>query len=347
MNWAAAEEILKDQPAYRAGQVMKAVFADLIDDWEQNTTLPRALREELARVCPLEIRAAVKGAADSGAPAKYSSDHQTEKALLTFSDGLQAETVLMRHHSGRMTVCVSSQVGCPLKCAFCATGQLGFKRNLTAGEIIAQVLFFARRLKNENERVNNIVFMGMGEPFLNYEEVWRAIRVLNHPQGQKIGARHISISTVGIPEGIKKMADENLQVNLAISLHASNDQIRQHLMPVAKQYSLQEILSATEFYLKKTNRRVMFEYLLLKGANDSEAHARELADLLHQSMRVPSALYMVNLLTYNPACGFQPSSPATADRFAEILEENHIAATHRASLGGAIDAACGQLAGRN
>lgn len=330
MNWEAVEEILKNQPAYRQKQVIKAVFADLISDWTQNTTLPKTLLAELERVCPLEI------------PAVISSDRQaqTQKALITLADGLKIETVLMRHHSGRLTVCVSSQVGCPLACKFCATGQLGFKRNLKAGEIVAQVLFFARFLQKENERVNNVVFMGMGEPFLNYEQVWRAIRILNHSDGLKIGARHISISTAGIPEGIYKMAEENLQVNLAISLHAPNDKLRQEIMPIARQYEIKEILSAVNFYVEKTNRRVMFEYLLLKGVNDSEDQARELVSLMRHQ------LYMVNLLVFNPACGFNASSEVASARFLEVLEQGGITVTKRASLGGAIDAACGQLAGQ-
>ncbi len=291
MNIENLENVLKSEPKYRLKQAKEAVFHNLVDDWFKASWLPLALKEGLNKKCPLEIKGEIL----------ESDDGQTMKALIKLDDGLKIESVLMKHkgESGeRNTVCVSSQVGCPLACKFCATGEMGFKRNLTVSEIVEQVLFFARR----GDKISNIVFMGMGEPFLNYENVLAAIRLFNDEQGLNIGARKISISTSGVIEGIEKLAEEKLQLNLAISLHAPDDALRSELMPVNKKYPLEKVLKAVDDYIKKTSRRVMFEYLLIKGVNDSPNHARRLARI----MRKP--LYMVNLIRYNPAGGdFLPS----------------------------------------
>ena len=317
------------EPLFRLKQAQKAVFQDLIEDWQEAAVLPLALRQRLAKECSLSIRA----------DAVVSSDKRTVKALITLTDGLKIETVLMRY-PGRNTVCVSSMVGCPLKCEFCATGQMGFKRNLTVDEIIEQVLFFNRYLKKEDRRVNSVVFMGMGEPFLNYDNVMEAIKILNDKDKFNIGARHISISTVGIVEGIKKFSENPLQINLAISLHAADDTLRSKIMPINKKYPLKEVFKAVEDYLEKTSRQVMFEYTMIRGVNDSLDQAQKLAKLLS---RFKKSLFVVNLILYNPTGVFSPSLPSTLKIFKEALERDKIKVTERYRFGKDIKAACGQL----
>jgi len=329
MNIECLEKLLIKDPKFRLKQARTAIFKDLIDDWPQATNLPLNLRENLAVHCPLKINAQVF----------TSSDGQAVKALIELADSKKIETVLMKHKDNRHTVCVSCQIGCSLACSFCATGKKGFKRNLTAGEILEQVLFFARFLKNKNEKVSNVVFMGMGEPFLNYENVLAAVRLLNDKDGFNLGARHISISTAGITEGIKKLSEEKIQVNLAISLHAPNDLLRSQIMPIDKKYPIKKVLASVDDYIRKTNRRVMFEYLLIKGINDSEREARELAGLMKRP------LCFVNLISYNPTGDFIPSPPGTVKKFREILEKAGVSVTERFRFGRDIKAACGQLAG--
>lgn len=331
MNLENIKLILEGQPKFRYKQVYQAIYNDLIGDWMENSTLPLSLREELNQECPLEIQAELFGSEKS----------ETQKALLTLADNNKVETVLMRHEDGRCTVCVSSQVGCPLGCAFCATGKLGFKRNLTVDEIISQVLFFARLLKKENIRVSNVVFMGMGEPFLNYDNVMAAIKILNDKDIFNIGARHISISTNGVIEGINKFIKEDLQINLAISLHAPNDNLRAQLMPIDRKYPLPRLMGAIEKYVKLKSRQVMFEYLLIDGINDQDEHARELAVLMK------NPLYTVNLIRYNPTGSFEPSSAARIKKFKNLLLREGIKVTQRYSFGQDISAACGQLAARS
>ena len=318
-------EILKNEPAYRLKQAKEAVFRGLIGNWDKTTFLPIALREELNQECPLEI--------DS--QAYETKDKQTVKAVISLADGLKIESVLMRHSDKRNTVCVSSQVGCALNCSFCATGKAGFKRNLTALEIVEQVLFFERYLKKE--KVTNLVFMGMGEPFFNYDNVLQAIRMINDKAGFNLGARHISISTCGIVEGINKFSDEKLEVNLAISLHAPNDELRQKIMPINKKYPIRDILGAVDSYIAKTKRRVMFEYVMIDGVNDSLVQAEELAKIMKRR------LYFVNLISCNPTGIFTPSSSLTIKKFKEVLEKRGVATTLRYRFGDDINAACGQL----
>lgn len=331
MNLEKLKLVLEGQPKFRYKQVYQAIYTDLIGDWMENSTLPLSLREELNQECPLDIEAELFGSTKS----------ETQKALLTLSDGAQVETVLMRHEDERCTVCVSSQVGCPLGCAFCATGKLGFKRNLTVDEIISQVLFFARLLKKEKDRVSNVVFMGMGEPFLNYDNVMKAIKILNDKDTFNIGARHISISTSGVIDGINKFMKEDMQINLAISLHAPNDELRSELMPINRKYSLPKLMEAVSKYVALRSRQVMFEYLLIDGVNDKDEHAQELAALMK------NPLFMVNLIRYNPTGTFEPSSPATIKRFKNLLLREGIKVTQRYSFGQDIEAACGQLAAKN
>jgi 23S rRNA (adenine2503-C2)-methyltransferase len=328
------ENILKSEPSFRLKQVKRAVFHELITDWDQATNLSLALREKLKKECPLEIKNELF----------FSKDKNTVKALITLEDKNKIETVLMIHTDKRATVCVSCQIGCPLNCAFCATGQMGLKRNLTTAEILDQILLLARYLKNEfqpKRALTNIVFMGMGEPFLNYDNVWEAIRVINDKDCFNIGARKISISTSGIVEGIKKMSDEKLQINLSISLHAPTDELREKLMPVAKKYNLKKLLKAVDDYILKTSRKVMFEYLMIKGVNDSMENAEQLVKIMNKP------LYMVNLIPYNStnvADRFKPSDKKTIKNFKDYLERRRIFATQRYEFGQDIKAACGQLA---
>jgi 23S rRNA (adenine2503-C2)-methyltransferase len=330
MNLEKLEEILKSEPAFRLKQAKKAVFFDLIENWNEATTLSKDLREILQKEMSLEIKSKML----------VSKDDRTAKALIELEDGLAIETVLMKHTDKRNTVCASSQVGCPLGCLFCVTGSMGFKRNLTASEIVDQVLFFARYLKKKNEKVTNVVFMGMGEPFLNWNNVKKAIEILNDDNCFGIGARKISVSTAGITEGIEKLAEYFPQINLAISLHAPDDQLRGELMPVNKEYALQKILETVDNYIEKTNRKVMFEYVMLKDVNDSEEQAKKLSKLLKKP------LYMVNLIAYNPNGRFESSPAERIKKFKAILEKEGIFATQRYRFGTDIEAACGQLAGK-
>ena len=359
MNITDLKKILEKEPSFRLKQVKKAIFVDLIENWQQATTIPQDLRQKLSEIYlipELKIEKTLT-----------SKDGETLKALFRLKDGLKIESVLMRHIDDRRTICVSCQVGCSIGCKFCATGQEGFKRNLLPLEIVPQVLFFARILKKSNEKITNVVFMGMGEPFLNYDNAMAAIKILNDKDGFNLGSRHISISTCGIIEGIKKLAKEKLQVhphtkqgqstesakidevslrygvgvNLAISLHAPNNELRTELMPINKKYPIEKMLSAVDDYIKKTKRKVMFEYLMIDRVNDSLKEAEELAKLLKKP------LYFVNLISFNPIghSKFKPSPGWKIKKFKEILEKAGINVTQRYRFGQEIKAACGQLAG--
>jgi 23S rRNA (adenine2503-C2)-methyltransferase len=342
MDISKLEKILENEPKYRLKQAKEAVFKNFISDWSEATFFAKDLRDRLNKECPLLIKADVL----------VSKEEDSVKARIILKDGLLIETVLMRHADGRNTVCVSSQVGCPLGCLFCATGKMGFRRNLTADEIIEQVIFFERYIKNLKEPygeqaikiknyVTNVTFMGMGEPFLNYENVLKSIRILNDKEYFNIGARSISVSTAGIIEGIKKFSDEGLQLNLAISLHAPNDKLRSSLMPINKKYPLKEVLKAVDDYIKKTNRKVMFEYVLIKNVNDSDQCAKELAKIMGKK------LYFVNLILYNPTGSFKPSDTKRVGNFKTILKKSKINFSQRYRFGNDIKAACGQFAAKN
>ena len=332
MNWEKIEEKIKNEPSYRIKQLKRLLFKDLIENWDEATTLSLKLREELKKDCPLEI--------------KYkmfeSKDGDSSKALVELNDREKIEAVLMRHTDKRTTVCVSSQVGCGLNCVFCATGMNGLKRNLKAGEIVLQILLFARYLKKEKREITNIVFMGMGEPFLNYDEVMKAIRLINDADAFNIGARKISVSTSGVVDGIKKFMNEDLQVNLSISLHAPNDKLRSSMMPINNKYHLVDVIKAVDEYIEKTGRKVMFEYLMIDGLNDSLENAKELVLLMRNK-----PLYMVNLIIYNPTGKFKASSKIVVKKFKEYLENHQIFTTQRYEFGRGIKAACGQLAGNS
>lgn len=326
------EKALEAQPPFRLKQCYQAVFTDLIEDWKDNTTLPPILREKLNMECPLGIKAEIFGSEKS----------ESLKVLLELEDGEKIESVLLRHEDGRRTVCVSAQAGCPLGCKFCATGTMGLRRNLSAGEIIAQVLFFSRHLKKEEgDRVTNVVFMGMGEPFLNYDNVLEAVRIFNDKDAFNIGARRISISTSGITPGIERLMKEDLQVNLAVSLHSAIEEKRSELMPINERYPLAEVMEAASRFARAKKREVMFEYLLIKGVNDGEEDALALAELMRGGQ------FVVNLIRYNPTGIFKPSDSAAIVRFKNILLDNGINVTQRYSFGQDINAACGQLANKN
>jgi 23S rRNA (adenine2503-C2)-methyltransferase len=317
---------------YRLEQIYRAAAKELVEDVDNVTPLPK------------ELRAQLQGGGftfDSIAPVlvQRSSDQQTSKGLFRLSDGAEVEAVLMEHHRDRNTVCISSQSGCAFACAFCSTGQAGFTRNLEATEIFDQARYFARELAAKGERISNIVFMGMGEPFHNYGAVMDAVALLHDPHGLGLGHRHITISTVGLVDKIDSFADEHLQVNLAISLHAPNDEIRSSMMPVNRKFSLEEVLAACDRYVRRTRRKVFFEYVMLRGVNDSEENARELA------RRMAGHLYHVNLIPYNttPGASYAGTEQEKIWRFAGILEAAGVPTTVRQNMGRDIAAACGQL----
>jgi 23S rRNA (adenine2503-C2)-methyltransferase len=329
MHISIPNSILEKEPKFRLKQINQAIFLDLISDWDEATNLSLNLRKELNKKSSLKIDGKI-----------IESDSKNIKALIKLSDGNLVETVLMKHRDGRKTVCLSSQVGCPLACKFCATGKMGFVRNLTASEIIEQFIFIARYLKQENEKITGVVYMGMGEPFLNYKNVMESIRILNDKEKINLGARHISISTAGITEGIDKLANENLQVNLAISLHASNNILRGEIMPVTQKYPIEKILKSVDKYIEKTNRRVMFEYMLIKDINDSVENAEELALIMRKK------LYLVNLINYNPTGVFESADQESIEEFKKTLEKKKVKVTLRHSFGVEVEGACGQLAGK-
>lgn len=329
------------EPQFRFDQAKKAVYGQLISSWNEATVFPLDLREKLAAKVPMSSLEAVRDV--------FSSRGDTNKVAFKLADGNLIEAVLMSHYGERNTVCVSSQAGCPMKCSFCATGAMGLKRNLTAEEIVDQVLHFGRVLKARGERVTGMVFMGMGEPMHNYDAVMAAVRILNDQRGFSLGARHISISTCGIVSGINRMAEEELQVNLAISLHAPNDELRTRMMPVNRVYPLAELMASVEAYIQKTKRKVMFEYLLIKGLNDGLETADELAEL----MTYP--LYHVNLIKYHATDAsseasakdgamFETSPREQRSAFMDRLIRKGVSVTHRVTFGEDISAACGQLA---
>lgn len=320
-------------PAFRVRQILHAIYQEGKADFQEITVLPKNLRALLQNSFPLfSFTIANEIISKSG---------DTVKTIFRLHDGKLMEGVLMRFKDGRNSVCVSSQVGCGLKCAFCATGTMGFIRNLSAVEIADQVLYFDQYLKKQDgqhDRVNHVIFMGMGEPLLNYDEVMKAIKILNDPEYLNIAARHITISTSGVIPGIERLAKEKLQINLAVSLHAPNQTLREKLMPIAKPYKLPDLIAAIENYTKKTRRRVSYEYVMLRGINDSTDIARQLGNLLRGRM------CHVNLIPYNQTyLGFQNAGKSRIDRFAEILESMKIPVTVRVSLGQDIAAACGQL----
>jgi 23S rRNA (adenine2503-C2)-methyltransferase len=318
------------EPAYRSRQVYEALTRGLVTDFSEVTTLPVALRRALAeRLRPLSLELVETRAAPRGA---------ARKTLFRSADGEPVEAVLMTYTS-RATVCVSTQVGCAVRCAFCASGRLGLRRDLTAEEIVDQVLHFARELRQSGRRVTNVVFMGMGEPFHNYDETLRACRMLNDEDGFGLAARSISVSTVGVVPGMDRFAGEPEQFNLAVSLHAATDALRDTLVPLNRTYPLDELFAASARYVRRTHRKLMFEYIVLRGVNDTDEQVQMLA------ARVRPPHYHLNLIAYNETGGdFRRPRAADLDDLRARLESVGVSCTVRSSPGGEIEAACGQLA---
>jgi 23S rRNA (adenine2503-C2)-methyltransferase len=322
------------QPAYRARQLWEWLYRHYAGDFESMTTLPGPLRERLAAETTLAIGAI--------ALAQNSSDGQTKKVLFQLPDGQYIETVLMRYDK-RRTLCISTQAGCAMGCVFCATGQMGFMRHLTIAEIVGQVTHFARELAAEGEHVTNIVMMGMGEPLHNYDNTLAAVDRLTDATGMNLGARKITISTVGLIPAIRRYADEQRQTPLAVSLHAATDEERSRLLPVNRRWPLAELMEACRYYVAKTNRRMTFEWALIAGENDTTEQAHKLGELLR------GMLGHVNLIPLNPTAGYGgvPSSPERVARFQEILTEYGVTSTVRVRRGIDIQAGCGQLRDRH
>jgi 23S rRNA (adenine2503-C2)-methyltransferase len=319
------------EPKFRAEQIWQGLYQSRWSDLEEFTTLPLDLRMELDR------RYALGGLRQE--KTLSSSDGHTRKYLYRLQDQSAIETVLMGYDQ-RETVCISSQVGCAMGCSFCATGNMGFFRNLTRGEIIEQVVKSAAIVNAEGKELTNVVFMGMGEPFHNYENVLSAVGVLNDPEGFGMGMRRFTISTVGIVPGILKFAAEGSQINLAISLHAADDQLRSSILPVNKKYPISSLMDACNTYLQQTNRRVTIEWALIEGVNDSRDQAGKLVQLLM------GKLFHVNLIQLNPFDHFpgQPSPDQAAADFQGTLQQAGIPCTIRLRRGIDIQAGCGQLA---
>ncbi len=322
-------ELLDGEPRYRLDQVWDGLYSQLADPVDI-TNLPKALRARLDDDLPTALQALTESVSDKG---------DTVKFLWELEGDARIETVLMLY-TDRATVCVSSQAGCAMACGFCATGQAGFTRHLTVGEIVEQVVRASQRAKQLDRRVSNIVFMGMGEPMANLDAVWAATERFHGNLG--LSARHITISTVGIIPGIRSLADRPLPVNLAVSLHAANDTLRDELVPINRRYPIADLMDACEDYLDAKHRRVSFEWAMIDGVNDRDSDARELAVLCRRLS--PHA--HVNLIPLNPTPGY-PTTGSTLRRveeFRDLLESLGANATVRRNRGTDIDAACGQLA---
>ncbi|MBA4718968.1 MAG: 23S rRNA (adenine(2503)-C(2))-methyltransferase RlmN [Nitrosopumilus sp.] len=324
-------------PRYRADQILLPLYYKFPKDINDIPQLPKKLREELT-----EAGYTIGSAKEVHRVVSNNGD--VTKLLLDLTDENSVETVLMQYAPSkigghpRSTICVSTQIGCAMGCVFCATGQMGFETNLKAEHIVSQVIHFADILQQQGEHVTNLVFMGMGEPMANYDEMIRAVRILTHDRGFGLGQRHITISTIGITSGIDKLAEENLQVGLAISLHSPNNELRKKLVPTATPNSVEEIIEAGRRYYKKTGRRVTFEYALMAGINDSSEIAEELSILLKGNGS------HVNLIPINPTAGdFKSPTQDNVDEFERILSDAGVNCTVRVEKGTEISAACGQL----
>ncbi len=325
------EELISlGEKKYRAEQIFKWIYVEKVKEFDDMTNLSLELREKLKAnytMCNYEILR------------KQESLDGTKKYLFDVLDGNAIETVLMQYHHGK-TICVSSQIGCKMGCKFCASTGIKFERNLTAGEIVEQILAVEQDI---GDKISNIVFMGIGEPFDNYDNVMQAIRIINNQKGLNIGARHISISTSGLVPRIYDFANEDLQCTLSISLHATNNEKRSSMMPINNRYSIEKLMQACKDYIAKTNKRISFEYALAKDNNDNLEDAKELVKLLK------GMLCHVNLIPINKIENgkFTKSTNENIIKFRDYLNDNGIVATIRRELGSDIDAACGQLRRKN
>lgn len=325
------------EPRYRAKQILRWIYQRGESDFDVMTDLSKALREKLkslAVIPTLKLRRASE-----------SRNLDTQKFLFELPKGGEVESVQMRYSEemgpGRVAVCISSQVGCAMGCTFCASGVMGLKRHLSTWEIVDQVLQIQNAIRDDQERVANVVFMGLGEPLHNYEEVLRAVQLLNLNEGLGIGMRHLTISTSGLVPQIHQLAETGLPIKLAISLHAVRDDLRSEIMPVNSRFNIATLLEACGAYYQKTRRRVTFEYIMLDGINDSAEEAQELAAMLtHHQIGA-----LVNLIPWNPVEGvaYKRSRPQAIRRFQGIVEKAGIRCTVRQEKGADIDAACGQL----
>jgi len=320
---------LHGEPRYRLDQLWGGLYDQLADP-SDITNLPKSLRARLEAELPTALDLVTESVSDGG---------DTVKFLWELDGGSRVETVLMLYRD-RATVCVSSQAGCAMGCGFCATGQAGFTRHLTVGEIVEQVVRAGRRARSLDRRVSNLVFMGMGEPMANLDAVWPATERFHADMG--MSARHITISTVGVIPGIRSLRDRPLPVNLAVSLHAANDELRDELVPINRRYPIDDLVDACADYLTVRNRRISFEWAMIDGVNDRDSDARELAALC---ARLSPAAH-VNLIPLNPTPGYPTvgSPPGRVERFRDLLERHGANATVRRNRGTDIDAACGQLA---
>ena len=317
----------RNLPAYRAGQIWKWLYDSMADSWSAMTNLPASLREELSKeIAVLPVEKTDISVEESG----------TTKIVVRLKDGHLIEEVLIPARD-RRTVCVSSQVGCMRHCVFCASGRKGLKRSLTAGEIVGQVLLAGREWGGE--RPSNVVYMGIGEPLDNYDEVLKSIRIINDGEGLAIGARKITVSTCGVVPGIERLAREGLQVELSVSLHAAYDELRSRIMPINREYPLSELIAVCRRYVAKTGRMITFEYTLAEELNSSEADAEKTAALLS------GFNCRVNLIPLSPVDGspWKTVSGKHAEQFRDVLEKAGINCTLRLSKGSALRAACGQL----
>lgn len=324
-DWAVS----KGWKKFRIQQIYNWLYKSRVDSFEEMTNLSKETRKALSEefeFTPLEL------------VRQQIAKDGTRKFLFRTEDGALLESVMMVFDYGN-SVCVSSQVGCNMGCAFCASGLTKKSRNLKASEMVAQVMAIQKELDRSNERVSHIVVMGTGEPFDNYENVMNFLKTVNHDRGLAIGSRHITISTCGVVPKIYEFADGHYQYNLAVSLHAPNNRLRDSLMPINKAYPLEELMKAIDYYTKENNRRLTFEYILLNGVNNSVEDAKELARLLR-----PYNCY-VNLISYNSVDehGFRPVNREEAMKFYDVLKKEKIAVTIRKEHGSDIDAACGQL----
>lgn len=333
LNFEELTAWLKDkgEKEYHARQLCEWVYGKQMLDWNQMTNISKTLRELLIKEMRFPMLQLVH--------VVPSTDRETFKFLWKLSDGNLVESVLICS-GDRRTVCVSSQVGCPAKCAFCASGKMGFFRNLRPAEIVEQILHTNHWLAQKDERVSHVVYMGMGEPLKNYDSVVRSIRIISDPQLFNISQRRITVSTVGIVEGIKRLTDEGLKVSLVLSLHAPNQHIRTKIIPYARKYPLETIMEAMDDYSQKTKRDITFEYTLIAGINDHPDHAHELSHLLHGKQCT------VNLIPYNPVPGLRLKRPEkkAIKLFRSVLFGSKIVNTCRYTKGDDIAAACGQLA---
>lgn len=314
---------------YRAVQILEWLYRVRVSSFEEMTNLSKLglkILKDNFSIEPLKLEG------------KFVSKDGTVKYLFELADGHYIETVLMRHNYGN-SVCVTSQVGCNMGCSFCASGELGKVRDLTLAEMVLQILHVQKDLDLEEERVSNVVVMGIGEPFDNYDTVLRFLETINYGRGLEIGARHITVSTCGLVPKIREFAEFDLQINLAISLHAPNNELRSKIMKINKRYQIEEVLEAVKYYIEKTNRRVTFEYILLKGVNDTKECALELSKILK------GINCYVNLIPYNEVKtkDYRSTAHDAAEEFFAVLHKNGINATVRMEHGNDISAACGQL----